>query len=1061
MNAKNWRIPFGIVLLACFISPRLASAQALTTGSISGGVIDPQGAVLPGVTITATHQPTGTNYETVTNGEGRFEIFSVRVGGPYRVVAALSGFRDQAEVVENVGLGENRSIEFKLTLASVTENVTVTAEVPNIDSARAGTAANIRSETIENLPSISRSMFDYARTSPFVSLNQDSAGGEQVINVAGRNNRYNNMQIDGAVNNDVFAISSSSTPGSAAGTQPISLDVIQEVQIAISPYDVRQGGFSGGSVNAVTKSGGNTFGGTVYWFQRSQALVGDLPSLTSVANPTPIDTKVGTFSDRQAGFSFAGPLVQNRAFFFGNFDVGRKTTPTGYSLDGASGQPWLHTDEVQQILDIAKNRYGYDPGGLGEVSTPQENNKYFLRTDFNLGAKHQLTARVNYIDALRQLTTSGIPSNLNYALPNNYYFQKNRNLGVVSQLNSVLGGGYNEFRVAYNRIRDARELPTPLFPYVQVDLSDGNSVRLGSENSSHANALDQDIVEVTDDLTLVKGTHTLTIGTHNEFFAFRNLFLQNLYGNYRFQSAALFQQGLAQAYSVGFSNAANTAFAARFSVRQFGGYVGDQWRVRSNLTLTYGVRVDKPNFPDTPTNNPATVTAFGYATNVVPSPTMWSPRIGFNWDLSGGGEKRSQLRGGVGYFTGRTPYVWLSNQYGGTGVDTTSLSTSNAPANRIPFSPDPNSQARTGVAATPSVSLIDPDYKYPAVVRTNLGYDRDLGIYGLIGTAELIYSKNIEEIAYSNINYIPSGTLLPDGRILYRKKDATFQDVILLSNTSLGKSWSTAFKIERPFRNGWNFSASYLYGEARSINDGTASTAGSNWANNPAGYSLEPTLSRSNYDPGSRVNFTAVAPIPLGRGIRSTVSLFYNGQSGRPYSVQFNGNPNDDNRTNNDIIYVPKADCSDVILINGTCDQLNAFIDGDSASRNYRGKIQPRNAGRAPWYNQLDLRWAVGLPAAGRARVDFTMDVFNLLNLLNSDWGWQFYPLFPSSSANGLLGYSTATGGSAIGLAGVDAATNKERINLATITSPNFLGTFARDDTRSRWQAQWGLRVRF
>ena len=225
LNAKNWRTPFGIMLLVFFITPRLTSAQALTTGSISGSVVDPQGGLLPGVSITATHQPTGTTYEAVTNGEGRFEIFSVRVGGPYRVVAALSGFREQTEAVETVGLGENRTIEFKLTLASVTENVTVTAEVPNIDSTRAGTAANIRSETIENLPSISRSMFDYARTSPFVSLNQDSAGGEQVINVAGRNNRYNNMQIDGAVNNDVFAISSSSTPGSAAGTQPISLDV--------------------------------------------------------------------------------------------------------------------------------------------------------------------------------------------------------------------------------------------------------------------------------------------------------------------------------------------------------------------------------------------------------------------------------------------------------------------------------------------------------------------------------------------------------------------------------------------------------------------------------------------------------------------------------------------------------------------------------------------------------------------------------------------------------------------------------------------------------------------
>jgi hypothetical protein len=448
--------------------------------------------------------------------------------------------------------------------------------------------------------------------------------------------------------------------------------------------------------------------------------------------------------------------------------------------------------------------------------------------------------------------------------------------------------------------------------------------------------------------------------------------------------------------------------------------------------------------------------------------------------LSNGSVKQSQVRGGVGYFTGRTPYVWLSNQYGNTGVDTTSLSTSNASANRIPFSADPLNQARTGVAATPSVNVIDPNYKYPAVVRTNLGYDRDLGIYGLIGTAEIIYSKNIKEIAYSNINYIPCASpasafigttttstsctangLLPDGRIIYTKKDQNFQDAILLSNTSLGKSWSTAFKVERPFKGGWNFSVSYLYGESLSINDGTASTAGSNWANNPAGYTLDPTLTRSNYDPGSRVNFTAVAPIPLGHGITSTVSLFFNGQSGRPYSVQFNGNPNNDNRTNNDIIYVPRSDCSDVILVNGTCDQLNAFIDNDPASKDHRGQIEPRNAGRAPWWNQVDLRWAVNVPTSRRAKVDFTMDVFNFLNLLNKNWGWQYYPLFPSSSANGLLGFSTATGGSAIGVSGVDTTVNKERINLSTITGTAFLGTFARDDTRSRWQAQWGLRVRF
>ncbi len=558
---------------------------------------------------------------------------------------------------------------------------------------------------------------------------------------------------------------------------------------------------------------------------------------------------------------------------------------------------------------------------------------------------------------------------------------------------------------------------------------------------------------MTDDVTFVKGNHTFTVGTHNEFFKFWNLFIQNLYGQWEFFSIANFQAGDAQFYSHGFSNTSDPNQATKFSVQQWGVYAGDQWRVRPNLTATYGVRLDIPHFPDTPKANPLAVTDFGFATDVVPAPKMWSPRVGVNWDLSNGGERQSQVRAGVGFFTGRTPYVWLSNQYGNTGIDFTTVSTTVSAANHVPFVADPNNQpvVVTGAAAgRQSLNLIDPDYKFPEVVRGNLAYDRELGILGLVSTNEFVFTKNVKEIAYKNINYIPTGTNLPDGRFTYKKVDANLNDVLFLTNTSLGSSWTFSTKLDRPFRNGFTASGSYMYNRAKSINDGTASTAGSNWANNQAGIDVNnPPLARSTHEVGSRVNLSAVVPIPLGKGIRSTASFYYNGQTGRPYVIMFNGDANGDARSNNDIAFVPSS-ADQVILRNGTWEQLDAYLSSDPASQDYRGKIPPRNSGKGPWNNQLDFRYSVNVPTGGKTRVEFTMDVFNLLNLMNNEWGWQYYPFFPSSSGNGLIQYG-----------GIDAATGKEILNLATITSPTFQGTFQRDDLRSRWQAQWGLRVRF
>ena len=1042
-------------ILACMLAavmPAAAAAQTVTTGTITGVVMDAQKAVIPGAEVIAVHVPTGTAYQSVTQGDGRYTMPAVRVGGPYTIKASVPKFNAQEQNEIMVGLGESRQVDFVLQPAVAAETVTVVAEAQLIDTSRAGTAANVATQVIQELPTLSRSINDFARTSPYFNTSSDSAGGSDMISIAGRNNRYNNMQIDGAVNNDVFGLASTGTPGGQTGTQPVSLDAIQEIQLLVSPYDVRQGGFSGGGINAVTKSGTNDFHGTAYLYGRNQKWIRAIPGIMTIANPNPGDTSVGPFSDKQVGLSIGGPIVKDRAFFFTNFDWARKNTPSGYSLDGTSGQTWGNPSYVQQVLDIAKTKYNFDPGPLSEFTKPNNSNKVFVRGDFNLSPRHQLTVRTNYVDGRAYV---GTIYNYSYKMPDNFYSIQDKMLSTVGQLNSSFGKIYNEFRITYQRERNVRgdQPGFSAFPEVRVDLPDGNYVYLGTEYSSQANKLNQDIVEITDDLTIIKENHTFSFGMHNEFYKFYNVFIQNYYGGYRFSSAANFQAGLAQSFSHNFSNTSDPLQPAQLPVRQFGFYGGDQWRVRGNFLITYGVRVDIPRFPDKPRSNPLTIQEFGYGTDVVPAPAMWSPRAGFNWNLSGEKGKRSQVRGGIGMFTGRTPYVWLSNQYSNTGLDFTSLLVNYSSGNKVPFVADPNNQPTTvtgGTTGRQTINLIDPDYKLPTILRSNVAYDHDLRILGLIGTAEFVSTKNLKDILYQNLNYIPSGAL-PDGRGTFKKLDSNLNDVLLLTNTTKGRSWSLSYKVERPFR-ALYVSASYLYGRAFGVNDGTSSVARSNWANNPAGLSPnDPPVSRSRYDVGHRVNAMASVPIKLFKGLRSNASIFFNGQSGFRYSLGFNGDANGDGVTNNDLLFIPAT--SDQVIVyssvsgqTATWDQLNAYLNS-TAAKDYRGQIFPRYAGRAPWNNQLDFRYAIRIPTGRNTRAEVTIDVFNFMNFLNSDWGWQYFGSFPSTN---LIGYG-----------GIDTATGKVRYNLSTINSSTFQGVFTRDDLRSRAQAQIGIRFTF
>jgi hypothetical protein len=427
---------------------------------------------------------------------------------------------------------------------------------------------------------------------------------------------------------------------------------------------------------------------------------------------------------------------------------------------------------------------------------------------------------------------------------------------------------------------------------------------------------------------------------------------------------------------------------------------------------------------------------------------MFSPRIGFNWDLSHGSDQSQQIRGGIGSFAGRTPYVWLSNQYGNTGVDFTSLSVGFAAANRIPFVADPLNQPTTvtgGATGRQTINMVDPNFKYPQVIRGNIAYDRSLP-WGMVATAEFLFSSTQTDVLWQNLNWVPTGATRPDGRLVFTKFDQNINDAVLLTNTHAGDTDTVAFKVEKRYRHGWYASGSYLYGRSRTISDGGAFVALSSWRDQYANYDPNnPTLARSNYEPGNQVSLSGSYDIPMGKNFHSVASAYYRGQTGQPYSLVFNGDANGDTTSFNDIAYIP-ATADQVIVTGGTWDQLNAYLSQDPAAMNNRGQVPNRNTGTSPWTNQLDVRYAVSIPA-GKTKVELSMSVLNFMNLLNKDWGWHYFPNF----------YSPQT----LGYGGIDAATGKEIININTITGSNFLGTFTRDDLRSRWQAQWEARIRF
>jgi outer membrane receptor for ferrienterochelin and colicin len=1105
------QLRYAACLIWCLlVVPSVLTAQGVTTGSITGTIKGKTGATLsplPGAMIRAVSTATGAAYGAVSKNKGQYLIRGLRPG-TYTLAITCVGYKADTIRGVSVDVGEATSVNAVLNeSASTSSEITVSVERDGLfDANKNGSGSVISEAIIAASPSINRSISDLARMNPYTNqVSTAGSDGLQGVSIMGVNSRFNNFQIDGAVANDVFALGSAGTAGSQANSNFVSLDAIERIRVNVSPYDIRQSGFTGGLVNAITRGGTNTFGGSVFVYGRNQDLVGNSPD----AAARPFDT----FHDVQFGGRVGGPIVKDKLFFHVTAEGRQRSTPLEVALNDptALNNFAMSSSVLDRIIDITRSQYGYDPGTYGNTNNRNNSTSLIARIDYNIDESNKIQLRHNFTYGIQDRNL--LRNNLNYSLTSRMNTFESINNQTVFQWNSRIDESMsNELRVSYTQTNDRRILPSDqagraiAFPEVRIQVGAGMNVILGPERSSQANALDQTLIAITDDFTWFLGDHTITMGTHNEISLFNNLFIQDYFGSIQYASVDAFADSTANFYRVSYANTAvtngNPMPRAAWSMAQFGGYVQDEWQIDEQLRLVGGLRLDMPVFWDTPYENPAFASAFpGRSTSSVPTGIMlFSPRFGFNYDISG--DKTLQLRGGTGLFTGRVAAVWLSNQYSNTGMDLfrAELGANNSPnaINSLDGTPmkwdlarpalRPGDSAYPGSPInTTAINITDQNFNLPQVWRSTLATDvkvaRDVTI-----TFEGMYGRFLNQVDYANLNlrqsnmrYINSGDtslgVSPlDGRKMYAGGaadslvDRRFTQVILLRSRDGGQqySFSTQLKIDQnnEFIPGLSGMASYTYGRTQDLNSSTAATAGSQWTSTDAIDPNNVTVGISNFDQLHRIAINAAYAYTWTKGYITSLGVFYSGASGRPYSISYAQDYNGDNAAGgNDLVYIPReedyntrvvipkpTDASDLRSPDQIWAQMMALINSNPILKSYQGQILPRNALREPWINQLDLRLTQDIPGFSNHKVQFTLDVQNFLNLLNPSWGLQRFVDFQSSNLFGLVLNSQNK-----------PFDNQGRL-MMSYTEPvtnGQAGIYNTDNFFSRWRMQIGMRYSF
>ncbi len=1039
----------------------------VTTTSITGIVENTRGEPLVGATIKATHMPSGTIYGTVSQTDGHFTIPNMRVGGPYKIEASYIGHasRTYTDIILSLGTPQKLNIILKSNARELNEVEVVYDKNAVIGPEHSGTVTNISNRELTSLPTINRSIADFARLTPqAIAYTNSSDGSSMGVSFAGQNNRYNQFTIDGASANDVFGLAASGTNGGQAGINPIPLDAIQAVHIVLSPYDVTMSGFTGGGINAVTKSGTNSFHGSAYSYYQNQDFVGK-----SIGN----GEKLEEFTNTTYGISLGGPFVKNKLFFFVNAEKHKLSKPLPFNPATSGSGSDFDLVTLKDLREFVKSTYHFDPGTYTHINRERNSTSLFARIDWNINQNNKLTIRHSYVDGTDDNISRG-DNSITFG-NGGYVFKSTTNSSVIELTSSFSNRSSNDFRVTYNRIRDHRI--TPRFPSLIIR-EGGLTYELGSEQYSGANQLDQDNFTLTDNFVLYRGKHTITLGTDNEFFNIKNIFLRNFYGNYVYNSINAFKRNSSapEQYHISYATSQQPGDRAAASVHaaQFSIYGQDEWQVTEQFRLTYGLRIDLPVFfnrpsANVPFNNSTVATANHVATNQMPKSTpLFAPRAGFNWDVNGDG--RTQLRGGIGLFTGRIPFVWISNQYANTGVESIKydVSGTEVPSSvRFVYQPD---QPQLGAympanpqSAPSEIDVTSHAFKYPQVLRTNLAVDQKLPWWGLIATVEGSFTKTINNILYKDINLKPSTTNLTLGktsRPLYsgERVDPDFANVILLGNTNKGYAYTFTAQVKKPFSKGWVGSIAYTLNHSFSLNDGTSSQALSNWryAYNINGLNRL-DLTTSNYDLGSRIMGYIAKSFHYGI-FNTTIGLVYTGRSGQPFSYVYFNDLNGDDDESADLMYIP-TDGSQFVPTPDQADEgmtgqdvyvlFTNYINSQAYLREHLGKNTERNGDRLPWENHFDLKIEQGVEFYKSHKITLSLNIQNIGNLLNKKWGHAYFvshqEVTPVTVNEGAIPSPTFTFNPKYGLNDLNG--EKKVYNYGDFTS--------------RWRMQLGLRYSF